>query len=46
MELWLAHEEYSLADIAMVPFFERFEINELTGLVDWERSPAVGDRYR
>lgn len=43
---WLAGGEYSLADIAMAPFFERFEVNELTGLVDWEKRPAVGDWYR
>ncbi len=45
-QLWLAGGEYSLADIAMAPFFERFEVNELTGLVDWEKRPAVGDWYR
>lgn len=42
---WLAGEEYSLADIAMVPFFQRFEVNQLDGLVDWARRPAVGDWY-
>lgn len=40
---WLAGEEYSLGDIAMVPFFERFEANGLQGLLDWDKRPAVGD---
>jgi len=40
---WLAGEEYSLGDIAMVPFFERFEANRLAGLLDWDKRPAVGD---
>ena len=39
---WLAGDEYSLADIAVVPFFERFEANRLDRLVDWGRRPAVG----
>jgi glutathione S-transferase len=43
---WLAGDEYSLADIAMVPFFERFEANGLSALADWNRRPAVGDWYR
>lgn len=43
---WLAGEDYSLGDIAMVPFFQRFEVNELEDLVDWQRRPAVGDWYQ
>lgn len=43
---WLAGGEYTLADIAMVPFFERFEVNQLENLVDWEKRPRVGDWYR
>jgi len=39
---WLAGDEYSLADIAIVPFFERFEANQLERLTDWDRRPAVG----
>lgn len=40
---WLAGERYSLADIAMAPFFERFEVNELTELLDWNERPALGE---
>jgi glutathione S-transferase len=43
---WLAGDEYSLADIAIVPFFERFEANGLKNLLDWNRRPAVGDWWQ
>lgn len=45
-QAWLASDEYSLADIAMVPFFQRFEVNELHSLLDWTERPAVGDWWR
>jgi len=40
---WLAGEEFSLADIAITPFIERFYINEREKLIDWSARPAVGD---
>lgn len=42
-QLWLAGDEYSLADIAMVPFLQRFEVNDLPDLLDWNKRPNVGD---
>ena len=43
---WLAGEEFSLADICITPFIERFGANELTALIDWRSRPAVGDWWR
>ena len=40
---WLAGNEYSLGDISITPFLERFEHNGLTALMDWKTRPAVGD---
>jgi glutathione S-transferase len=40
---WLVGAEYTLADIAITPFIERFEVNGLTELTDWSARPAVGD---
>ena len=39
---WLAGASYSLADIGVTPFVQRFEANSLTDLVDWDARPAVG----
>ena len=39
---WLNGDNISLADIAVAPFFERFENNGLTRLVDWSARPALG----
>ena len=39
---WLAGANYSLADIGVTPFVQRFEANRLTALVDWNARPAVG----
>ncbi|MEE8334478.1 MAG: glutathione S-transferase family protein [Alphaproteobacteria bacterium] len=39
---WLNGDNISLADIAVAPFFERFENNRLTRLVDWSARPALG----
>ena len=39
---WLAGDSYSLADIAVTPFIQRFEVNALTELVDWDARPALG----
>ena len=33
-QAWLAGSEYSLADIAITPFFERFKVNGLDNLTD------------
>ena len=43
---WLAGEEFSLADICITPFIERFGANELAALIDWRSRPAVGDWWR
>lgn len=43
---WLAGEEFSLADISITPFFERFQVNKLEALIDWSARPAVGDWWR
>jgi glutathione S-transferase len=43
---WLAGEEYSLADISITPFLERFQVNKLDGQIDWSARPAVGDWWR
>ncbi|MDE0539878.1 MAG: glutathione S-transferase family protein [Rhodospirillales bacterium] len=43
---WLAGEEFSLADICITPFIERFGANGLTALIDWRSRPAVGDWWR
>ena len=39
---WLAGDRYSLADIGVTPFIQRFEVNGLTDLVDWDARAAVG----
>ena len=39
---WLVGDSYSLADIAVTPFIQRFEVNELTEVVDWDARPALG----
>lgn len=43
---WLAGADYSLADIAISPFIERFAVNGLDELIDWSRRPAVGDWWQ
>lgn len=43
---WLAGPDYSLADISITPFFERFHVNELTALTDWSARPALGDWWQ
>lgn len=40
---WLAGETFSLADISIAPFIERFEENKQARLVDWSLRPALGD---
>ncbi|MBT6292432.1 MAG: glutathione S-transferase domain-containing protein, partial [Rhodospirillaceae bacterium] len=32
---WMAGDEFSLADISITPFLERFQVNGLTALIDW-----------
>ncbi|NQV56056.1 MAG: glutathione S-transferase family protein [Rhodospirillales bacterium] len=43
---WLAGDMFTLADIAITPFLERFEVNGLDALIDWAARPAVGDWWR
>ncbi|MCC7462979.1 MAG: glutathione S-transferase family protein [Gammaproteobacteria bacterium] len=43
---WLAGAAFSLADIAITPFIERFQVNRLEALTDWSRRRAVGDWWR
>ena len=40
---WLAGNTFSLADIAVTPFVERFRENGLDELVDFEQRPNVGE---
>ena len=40
---WITGETFSLADIAIAPFFERFEANGLENLVNFSNRPNVGD---
>jgi glutathione S-transferase len=40
---WLAGDDFSLADISITPFIERFEVNGLDRLIDWSARPAVGE---
>lgn len=42
-QAWIAGETFSLADISIAPFIERFEANELERIVDWQARPHVGD---
>ena len=39
---WLAGPDFTLADIAIAPFIERFEANGIDTLVDWEKRPKTG----
>lgn len=40
---WLVGDSFSLADIAIAPFIERFEANGMEALVDWNKRPKAGD---
>lgn len=40
---WLAGPSFSLADIAVTPYIQRFDANGLGRLLDWSTRPAVGD---
>ncbi len=40
---WITGENFSLADIAIAPFIERFEANGLERLIDFSGRPKVGD---
>jgi glutathione S-transferase len=40
---WLAGDSFSLADIAIAPFIERFETNGMETLVDWNKRPKAGE---
>jgi glutathione S-transferase len=39
---WLCGANFSLADISVAPFFERFESNKMPSLTDWEKRPKLG----
>ena len=43
---WLVGDVFSLADIAIAPFVERFEANELEDLLDFKLRPKVGAWWR
>lgn len=43
---WLAGTEFSLADIAIAPFIERFEANGIETLVDWGKRPKTGNWWK
>lgn len=43
---WLAGDEFSLADISITPYIQRFEVNGLTRLIDWSTRRAVGNWWR
>ncbi|MDA0238920.1 MAG: glutathione S-transferase family protein [Proteobacteria bacterium] len=43
---WLAGSDYSLADISITPFIERFYVNKLESLTDWDTRPSVGDWWQ
>ena len=40
--IWLAGESFSLADISIAPFIERFEANNLDDLIDFKKRPKIG----
>jgi glutathione S-transferase len=40
---WLVGDDFSLADMSIAPFIERFQANGLDRLVDWTARPALGD---
>ena len=39
---WLTGDNFSLADIAIAPFIERFEANNLVDLIDFRKRPKIG----
>ena len=43
---WLAGTDFSLADIAIAPFIERFEANGIETLVDWGKRPKTGNWWK
>lgn len=43
---WLIENTFSLADISVAPFIERFEANGLTDLVDFSNRPQLGDWWQ
>jgi len=40
---WLVGDSFSLADIAIAPFIERFEANDMETLVDWDKRSKTGE---
>jgi glutathione S-transferase len=43
---WLAGDEFSLADIAVAPFIERFEANKMDALINWDKRPRTADWWQ
>ncbi len=43
---WLAGERFSLADIAIAPFIERFEANNLDELIDFRKRTKIGSWWK
>lgn len=43
---WLCGGDMSLADIAVAPFMERFEANEMPKLTDWVKRPRLADWWQ
>jgi len=43
---WLAGDKFSLADIAVAPFIERFEANKMEALIDWGKRPKTADWWQ
>ena len=43
---WLAGECFSLADIAIIPFVERFQANGIASLVNWFARPRTGNWWQ
>ena len=41
--LWVVGDDFTLADIAIAPFIERFEANKMSKLVDWVLRPSLGN---
>ena len=43
---WLTGDNFSLADIAIAPFIERFEANNLDELIDFRKRPKIGSWWK
>ena len=43
---WLAGDSFSLADIAIAPFVDRFQANGMASLIDWVLRPRTGNWWQ